>query len=134
MAPARRGGRRLLRRDGARALSRPRRARHRRPRRGFLAERRGALQTVIERGIDRGDLRADLDIEPALDVLGGPLFYHLLVTGGPIDARNSRTASSTCSSAHSLRSDDIGSSRPRRLPIGRGGVEAKDRLLDRTSG
>ena len=28
---------------------------------------------------------ADLDFELALDVLGGPLFYRLLITGGPID-------------------------------------------------
>jgi hypothetical protein len=40
---------------------------------------------VLERGVERGDLRSDLDFELALDVLGGPLFYRLLVTGGPID-------------------------------------------------
>ena len=33
----------------------------------------------------RGDLRRDLDIDLALNVLGGPLFYRLLITGGPID-------------------------------------------------
>ena len=54
-------------------------------REGFLAARRDALRTVVQRGIERGDLRADLDPELALDVLGGPLFYRLLVTGGPID-------------------------------------------------
>ena len=37
------------------------------------------------RGVERGDLRRDLDLELALDVLGGPLFYRLLITGGPID-------------------------------------------------
>jgi AcrR family transcriptional regulator len=52
---------------------------------GFLAERRAALRTVLERGIERGDLVAGLDVELALDVLGGPLFYRLLITGGPID-------------------------------------------------
>jgi AcrR family transcriptional regulator len=54
-------------------------------REGFLAGRRLALARVLERGIIRGDLSADLDIELALDVLGGPLFYRLLITGGPID-------------------------------------------------
>jgi AcrR family transcriptional regulator len=54
-------------------------------REGFLAPRRAALRAVVERGMERGDLRADLDVELALDVLGGPLFYRLLVTGGPID-------------------------------------------------
>ena len=52
---------------------------------GFLASRRGALSEVLRRGIARGDLRPDLDLELALDVLGGPLFYRLLVTGGPLD-------------------------------------------------
>jgi AcrR family transcriptional regulator len=51
----------------------------------FLTRRRAALRTVLERGVQRGDLRADLDVELALDVLGGPLFYRLLVTGGPLD-------------------------------------------------
>ena len=54
-------------------------------REGFLAGRRAALRAVLERGIERGDLRGDLDIDLALDVLGGPLFYRLLITGGPID-------------------------------------------------
>jgi AcrR family transcriptional regulator len=56
-------------------------------RNSFLARRRAALRAVLERGMQRGDLRADLDVELALDVLGGPLFYRLLVTGGPIDDR-----------------------------------------------
>jgi len=54
-------------------------------REGFLAQRRAALSGVLERGVARGDLRADLDVELALDVLGGALFYRLLVTGGSID-------------------------------------------------
>src|SRR5215216_3496671 len=52
---------------------------------GFLTRRRSALSEVLRRGVDRGDLRPDLDVELALDVLGGPLFYRLLITGGPID-------------------------------------------------
>lgn len=56
-------------------------------RQGFLAARREALQEVLLRGVQRGDLAPGLDLELALDVLGGPLFYRLLVTGGPIDER-----------------------------------------------
>jgi AcrR family transcriptional regulator len=52
---------------------------------GFLAGRRAALSEVLHRGVERGDLRPDVDLELALDVLGGPLFYRLLVTGGPLD-------------------------------------------------
>jgi AcrR family transcriptional regulator len=51
----------------------------------FLAGRRSALSAVLERGVRRGDLRRGLDLELALDVLGGAIFYRLLVTGGPID-------------------------------------------------
>jgi AcrR family transcriptional regulator len=54
-------------------------------REGFLASRRGTLTVVLDRAIARGDLRPDLDVELALDVLGGPLFYRLLITGGRID-------------------------------------------------
>jgi AcrR family transcriptional regulator len=54
-------------------------------REGFLARRRAELRQVLERGVARGDLRPDLDYELALDVFGGPLFYRLLITGGPID-------------------------------------------------
>ena len=51
---------------------------------GFPAGRRAALAAVLERGAQRGDLRADLDLQLALDVPGGPLFYRLLIAGGPI--------------------------------------------------
>jgi AcrR family transcriptional regulator len=53
----------------------------------FLSDRRAVLRAVFERGISRRELRADLDIELALDVLAGPLFYRLLITRGPIDDR-----------------------------------------------
>ena len=53
----------------------------------FLSGRRAALSAVLKRGIRRGDLRRGLDVELALDVLGGAIFYRLLVTGGPIDQR-----------------------------------------------
>jgi AcrR family transcriptional regulator len=52
---------------------------------GFLEARRAALRIVLDRGVARGDLHTGLDVELALDVLGGPLFYRLLITGGPID-------------------------------------------------
>jgi AcrR family transcriptional regulator len=54
-------------------------------REGFLIRRRLALTEVLHRGVERGDLRPDIDLELALDLLGGPLFYRLLITGGPLD-------------------------------------------------
>jgi AcrR family transcriptional regulator len=53
----------------------------------FLAGRRAALSAVLKRGVWRGDLHQGLDLELALDVLAGAIFYRLLVTGGPIDDR-----------------------------------------------
>jgi hypothetical protein len=54
-------------------------------REGFLIRRRRALSEVVRRGVERGDLRPDVDLELVLDTLGGPLFYRLLITGGPLD-------------------------------------------------
>jgi AcrR family transcriptional regulator len=54
-------------------------------REAFLGPRRSALREVLERGVERGELRPDVDRELALDFLGGPLFYRLLITGGPLD-------------------------------------------------
>lgn len=54
-------------------------------REGLLANRRAALTAVLERGIRRGELRQGIDLGVTLDMLGGPLMYRLLVTGGPVD-------------------------------------------------
>ena len=61
-------------------------------REGFLAPRRAAVRVVLERGIDRGDLRGDLDIdlasagtENASDILtmrsGGPRRHPSVAVG-----------------------------------------------------
>lgn len=52
---------------------------------GFLSDRRAALRGVLERGIERGELRPDIDVGVTLDLLGGPLMYRLLVTGEEVD-------------------------------------------------
>ena len=41
-------------------------------RRSVLLPRRAAVQRLIERGQQRGDVRADIDSEAALDLLAGP--------------------------------------------------------------
>jgi AcrR family transcriptional regulator len=43
------------------------------------------LQDVIDRGIDRGDLRADTNVRLAHELLVGPIFYRLLYSGQPLD-------------------------------------------------
>lgn len=52
---------------------------------GFLADRHKALQAVLERGIQRGELRDDINVPLAVDFLGGALFFRLLISGGPLD-------------------------------------------------
>lgn len=57
---------------------------------GFVASWRDAVRGVLVRGVSRGELRADTDVELALDLLGGPPFYRFLITGTAIDERLAR--------------------------------------------
>jgi AcrR family transcriptional regulator len=57
---------------------------------GFIATRRDALRSVLERGVARGEVRKGVDLDLALDLLGGPLLYRALITGGPVDERLTR--------------------------------------------
>jgi hypothetical protein len=50
-----------------------------------VAERRRPLTDVLERGIERGELPADLDIDHAVAVLAGPLFYRAMVSRERLD-------------------------------------------------
>jgi AcrR family transcriptional regulator len=51
----------------------------------FVQFRRTGTKLVLERAIARGELRPDVDLEVAADVLGGPVFYRHLVSHMPID-------------------------------------------------
>lgn len=53
----------------------------------FVAQRREKCRTALRRGIERGEARADLDVETAADLVAAPVFYRHLVTGAPLDAR-----------------------------------------------
>jgi AcrR family transcriptional regulator len=48
----------------------------------LVAPRRGTMAAVLRRGVERGELRSDLDIELAIDILTGPWVYRLLISGG----------------------------------------------------
>ncbi len=56
--------------------------------RGFrervLARRIAQVTALLRRGIDRGELRPDLDTEIAIDLLLGPIYYRLLMSGEPL--------------------------------------------------
>jgi len=51
--------------------------------------RRAQLRPVIERGIARGDLRPGTDVRLVHELLLGPVFYRLLLSGGPLDRKQS---------------------------------------------
>ncbi|CAH1216457.1 putative HTH-type transcriptional regulator [Paenibacillus auburnensis] len=51
----------------------------------FFAPRRQEARQLLERGVTRGELQADLDIGSCIDLLYGPIFYRLLITGDTLD-------------------------------------------------
>jgi AcrR family transcriptional regulator len=48
----------------------------------LVAPRRAVMGDVLRRGVARGELRAGLDVELAIDILTGPWVYRLLISGG----------------------------------------------------
>ncbi len=51
---------------------------------GWLQPRREVSATVIQRGIDRGELRGDVDMAVLLDELYGPVYYRLVARHEPL--------------------------------------------------
>ncbi|MFZ3303960.1 MAG: TetR-like C-terminal domain-containing protein [Mycobacterium sp.] len=51
----------------------------------FWARRLDALSPVVMRGIERGDVRADIDARLLLEMLVAPIHGRLLLTGEPVD-------------------------------------------------
>jgi len=51
----------------------------------YFNPRRLDSRRILERGVQRGELKKDLDLELCIDLIYGPLFYRLLVTGEKID-------------------------------------------------
>jgi AcrR family transcriptional regulator len=50
-----------------------------------VAMRLAEVRRVLQRGIVRGDVRRDVDFELAHDLLFGPVYYRLLLSGGALD-------------------------------------------------
>jgi len=46
--------------------------------------RRRVFQVILRRAIERGELREDLDLDDATDLLIGPLIYEILITGADL--------------------------------------------------
>lgn len=51
----------------------------------ITVERRERAAVVVRRAVDRGDLRAEVDVDLVIDAFIGPVFYRFLVTGAPLD-------------------------------------------------
>lgn len=51
----------------------------------YLKPRREAVKAVLTRGIESGELRAEINMEGVIDALYGPVFFRLLVGHGPLD-------------------------------------------------
>lgn len=49
-----------------------------------VSRRMAEVRRLLERGIERGDIRADADIELAHELLFGPVYYRLLLSGAPL--------------------------------------------------
>jgi AcrR family transcriptional regulator len=52
----------------------------------YIRYRRQPLQTILGRGIDRGELAIDTDVEVVIDALIGPFVYRRLLSHDPLDA------------------------------------------------
>lgn len=51
-----------------------------------VALRVAEVSRLIDRGISRGDLRQDVDVDLVHELLFGPVYYRLLLSGAPLDA------------------------------------------------
>ncbi|GAA3544756.1 TetR/AcrR family transcriptional regulator [Nonomuraea rosea] len=52
--------------------------------RDLYARRNTLARALLERAVERGELRADLDVEALFDQLAGALYYRVLITGRPV--------------------------------------------------
>ena len=57
----------------------------------LVTERQRSLLSLIQRGIERGEIRPDVDARVMVDLLGGPVVLRRLITGDPVTPRLART-------------------------------------------
>lgn len=50
----------------------------------WLTPRRDDAKRIWQRGVERGELREDIDVQVAIDALYSPLFYRLLLKHQPL--------------------------------------------------
>jgi hypothetical protein len=69
----------------------------------FISKRRDAVRQMLDRGIVRGELDAQADLDLACDLIFGPMWYRLLLGHGKLDARFARQLTSTVLAAFAPR-------------------------------
>ena len=52
----------------------------------YFNPRRLDAKKILQRGVERGEIEKELDLELAIDLIFGPLFYRLLITGEKVDS------------------------------------------------
>jgi AcrR family transcriptional regulator len=57
----------------------------------FLYARRNAARVMWQRGVDRGEIRKEIDSEVVLDLIYGPMVFRLLARHGSLNGRESET-------------------------------------------
>jgi len=62
---------------------------------GLLEHRRSIVYAILDRGIERGEIRSDIDHEVVGDLLGGPIVMRILLTGGSVAPKFVREAVDT---------------------------------------
>jgi AcrR family transcriptional regulator len=56
----------------------------------FIADRRAPVREILARAEARGEIRTGVDHEVVVDLLSGPVFTRVLVTGRPLDGELAR--------------------------------------------
>ena len=51
----------------------------------LVQRRRDAVAAIVRRAIGRGEVRADVDVDLAIDLIAGPMVYRAIITGGDVD-------------------------------------------------
>jgi AcrR family transcriptional regulator len=61
----------------------------------FVRPRRDAMRPILLRAIERGEIRKDIDLEVALDLIYGPIYHRMLHGHAPLDERFARSVVDT---------------------------------------